>query len=127
MSLVFIDSVNGQRRPWLDCANAQFDQGMRCPHMLLKYVFLKVTYPIAVIKSATVKYVRSLLVKFLISGSLANEAKIANAPRIERQALIPLKARVQSGMVAVALPIIEVLVVFGSGIIVTIVPFRFLR
>ena len=95
--------------------------------MLLKYVFLKVTYPIAVIKSATVKYVRSLLVKFLISGSLANEAKIANAPRIERQALIPLKARVQSGMVAVALPIIEVLVVFGSGIIVTIVPFRFLR
>ena len=27
------DSVNGQRRPRSDCADAQSDLGRRCPHM----------------------------------------------------------------------------------------------
>ena len=32
-SMVFIDSVSGRRRPRSDCANAQSDLGLRCPHM----------------------------------------------------------------------------------------------
>ena len=28
------NSVSGQRRPWSDCAEAQVDVGLRCPHML---------------------------------------------------------------------------------------------
>ena len=32
-SVVSNDSVSGQWRPWLGCANAQADQGIRCPHM----------------------------------------------------------------------------------------------
>ena len=31
-SVVFIDSVSGQWRPWSDCASAQSDLGLRCPH-----------------------------------------------------------------------------------------------
>ena len=30
---VSIDSVSGQRRPRSACANAQADQGLRCPHI----------------------------------------------------------------------------------------------
>ena len=33
------DSVNGQWRPWSDCADAQADLGLRCPHMP-EYTFL---------------------------------------------------------------------------------------
>ena len=32
-SMVSIDSVNGQWRPWSDCADAQADLGLCCPHM----------------------------------------------------------------------------------------------
>ena len=32
-SIVSNDSVSGQRRPWSDCADAQADLGLRCPHM----------------------------------------------------------------------------------------------
>ena len=32
-SIVSNDSVSGQRRPWSDCADAQADLGIRCPHM----------------------------------------------------------------------------------------------
>ena len=38
-SMVCKDSVKGQWRPWSNCANAQFDQGLRCLHML------EVTFP----------------------------------------------------------------------------------
>ena len=31
--IVFKDSVSGQRRSWSDCADAQADLGLRCPHM----------------------------------------------------------------------------------------------
>ena len=31
--MVFSDSVNGKRWPWSDCANAQADLGLRCPHL----------------------------------------------------------------------------------------------
>ena len=31
--IVFNCSDCGQRRPWLDCANAQADLGLRCPHI----------------------------------------------------------------------------------------------
>ena len=31
--IVSIDSVSGKRRPRSDCANAQPDLGLRCPHM----------------------------------------------------------------------------------------------
>ena len=33
-SIVSNDSVRGKRRPWSDCADAQADLGLRCPHML---------------------------------------------------------------------------------------------
>ena len=33
-SVVSNDSGSGQRRPWSDCADAQADLGLRCPHML---------------------------------------------------------------------------------------------
>ena len=33
ISLVSSDYVSGQRRPWSDCASAQSDLGLRCPHM----------------------------------------------------------------------------------------------
>ena len=32
-SIVFNNSVSGQRRPWSDCADAQADLGLRWPHM----------------------------------------------------------------------------------------------
>ena len=32
-SIVSDDSVSGQRRPRSDCADAQADLGLRCPHM----------------------------------------------------------------------------------------------
>ena len=32
-SVVSNDSVSGQWRPWSDCADAQADLGLRCPHM----------------------------------------------------------------------------------------------
>ena len=32
-SAVSIDSRNGQRRPWSDCADAQADLDLRCPHI----------------------------------------------------------------------------------------------
>ena len=32
-STVSNNSVSGKRRPWSDCASAQSDQGLRCPHM----------------------------------------------------------------------------------------------
>ena len=32
-SVVSNNSFNGQRRPWSDCADAQADRGLRCPHM----------------------------------------------------------------------------------------------
>ena len=32
-SVVFNDSVSGQRRPRSDCTDAQSDLGLRCPHM----------------------------------------------------------------------------------------------
>ena len=32
-SVVSNNSVNGQRRPWSDCADAQADLGRHCPHM----------------------------------------------------------------------------------------------
>ena len=32
-SIVFNESVCGQRKPWSDCADAQADLGIRCPHM----------------------------------------------------------------------------------------------
>ena len=66
--------------------------------------FLKPAYPTADRKSATVKYVSKHLVKFLISGSLANDTNITTAPIIDKLELIPLIARVQSGMVALARP-----------------------
>ena len=31
--------ASGQRRPWSDCANAQSDQGLHCPHIHLMYIF----------------------------------------------------------------------------------------
>ena len=31
--VVYNDSVNGQCAVWSDCADAQFDLGLRCPHM----------------------------------------------------------------------------------------------
>ena len=42
--------------------------------------------------------------KFLISGSLAKDTNITTAPIIDKLELIPLMARVQSGMVALARP-----------------------
>ena len=35
----FNDSVSGQWMPWWDCADAQADLGIRCPHMLEKKYF----------------------------------------------------------------------------------------
>ena len=32
-SVVSNDSVSGQGKPWSDCADAQADMGLRCPHM----------------------------------------------------------------------------------------------
>ena len=32
-SIVSYNSVSGQRRPWSDCANAQADLGLCCPHL----------------------------------------------------------------------------------------------
>ena len=32
-SIVSSESVSGQWKPWLDCADAQADLGLRCPHM----------------------------------------------------------------------------------------------
>ena len=34
LSVISNDSVGGQWRPWSDCANAQSDLGLRCPHVL---------------------------------------------------------------------------------------------
>ena len=32
-AIVYINSVSGRRRLWSDCADAQADLGLRCPHM----------------------------------------------------------------------------------------------
>ena len=70
-------------------------------------------------KSATVKYVNRSLVKFLISGSLTKDTKITTAPIIDKLELIPLMARVQSGMVALARPMngddVTGVVTFAAG------------
>ena len=45
-SVVAIDSVCGLWRPWSDCASAQSDQGLRCPHMDRWHIFTWwVSYP----------------------------------------------------------------------------------
>ena len=97
--------------------------------MWLNYV-VQVTHPIAESRSATVKYVKSNLVKFLISGSFANDTKITIAPNIDKLELIPLMAKVQSGMVALARPMngdAVTVVMFTAGASVTYVADMMLR
>ena len=47
--IVSKDSVCWQRRPWSDCADAQADQGLRCPHMP-EDTFSHGAAPVAVLK-----------------------------------------------------------------------------
>ena len=42
--LVLTDSVNGQRRPWSDCVDAQSDQSLRCPHINRRHFFPRYSY-----------------------------------------------------------------------------------
>ena len=37
-SVVLNDSVNGQWRPWSDCASVQSAQGLHCPHMTWRHI-----------------------------------------------------------------------------------------